>query len=67
VNRPRRVDAPRQQPYLNAMLAAMKGEKVKALSFPEDPEVYVLLGMKDDTLRSLKNIIQENPINNSYS
>ena len=49
------------------MLAAMKGEKVKALSFPEDPEVYVLLGMKDDTLRSLKNIIQENPINNSYS
>jgi len=32
------------------------------LSFSEAPEVYALLGMRDQAIRSMKKITQENPI-----
>jgi hypothetical protein len=37
-----------------AMLLAARGEKEKALALSQYPEVYALLGMKDETIQSLK-------------
>ena len=51
---------------LNGLLAALKGEKEKALSFSEAPEVYALLGLKDHAIRSMKKIIQDNSIPHGY-
>jgi TolB-like protein/Tfp pilus assembly protein PilF len=37
-----------------AMLLAARGEKEKALAMSQEAEVYALLGMKDETIQSLK-------------
>lgn len=37
-----------------AMLLAARGQKEKALALSQEPEIYALLGMKDETIRRLK-------------
>jgi tetratricopeptide (TPR) repeat protein len=36
------------------LLLAARGEKEKALALSQEPEIYALLGMKDETMQSLK-------------
>jgi len=47
--------APNLVVLLKAMLLAARGEKEKALALSQESEVYALLGMKDETIQSLKN------------
>jgi len=45
---------PRWSAWYKALLFAARGEKEKALALSKDDEVYALLGMKDETIESLK-------------
>ena len=47
--------APNLVAPMKAMLLAARGEKEKALALSQEFEVYALLGMKDETIQSLKN------------
>jgi TolB-like protein/Tfp pilus assembly protein PilF len=50
-----------------AMLFAARGEKEKALALnKDDPDVYVLLGMKDEAIRSLKSYSDEHEKESLY-
>ena len=47
--------SPNMAAEVKSLLFAARGEKEKALALsPRDPEVYALLGMKDETIQSLK-------------
>jgi len=45
---------PMRLAWYKAMLFAARGEKEKALALSQEPEVYALLGMKDEAFRSLQ-------------
>jgi TolB-like protein/Tfp pilus assembly protein PilF len=50
--------------YLRAVLAALNGDRDLALAESRSPDIYALLGMKDESIRAIKDILRENPIVN---
>jgi non-specific serine/threonine protein kinase len=46
--------APKVAVWHRALFFAAKGEKEKALALSQEPEVYALLGMRDEAVRNLK-------------
>ncbi len=57
----------RQLSYLRAVLAALKGDRDLALAESQSPDVYALLGMKDEGIQALKDINRTKPVFNNYS
>jgi len=57
----------RQLSYLRAVLAALKGDRDLALAESQSPDVYALLGMKDEAIQALKDINRTKPVFNNYS
>jgi TolB-like protein/Tfp pilus assembly protein PilF len=57
----------RQLSYLRTVLAALNGNRDLALAESPSPDVYALLGMKDEAIQALKDIYKANPIRNPYS
>jgi hypothetical protein len=46
------------------VLAALNGDRDLALAESRSPDIYALLGMKDESIRAIKDILRENPIVN---
>jgi len=57
----------RQLPYLRAVLAAMKGDRALALTESRSPDIYALLGMKDESIQALKDIYRKHRVFNNFS
>jgi len=57
----------RQLSYLRAVLAALNGNRDLALAESPSPDVYALLGMKDEGIQALKDINRTKPVFNNYS
>jgi TolB-like protein/tetratricopeptide (TPR) repeat protein len=57
----------RQLSYLRAVLAALNGDRDLALAESPSPDVYALLGMKDEGIQALKDINRTKPVFNNYS
>jgi len=57
----------RQLSYLRAVLAALNGDRDLALAESQSPDVYALLGMKDEAIQALKDIRRDDPSFNYYS
>ena len=57
----------RQLSYLRAVLAALSGDRDLALAESPSPDVYALLGMKDEGIQALKDISRKIPAYNNYS
>jgi TolB-like protein/Tfp pilus assembly protein PilF len=57
----------RQISYLRAVLAALNGNRDLALAESRSPDVYALLGMKDEGIQALKDINRTKPVFNNYS
>jgi len=57
----------RQLSYLRAVLAALNGNRDLALAESRSPDVYALLGMKDESIQALKDINRTKPVFNNYS
>jgi TolB-like protein/Tfp pilus assembly protein PilF len=57
----------RQLSYLRAVLAALNGDRDLALAESQSPDVYALLGMKDEGIQALKDINRTKPVFNNYS
>ena len=57
----------RQLSYLRAVLAALNGDRDLALAEFRSPDVYALLGMKDEGIQALKDINRTKPVFNNYS
>jgi len=57
----------RQLPYLRAVLAALNGDRDLALAESRSPDIYALLGMKDEGIQALKDINRTKPVFNNYS
>jgi TolB-like protein/Tfp pilus assembly protein PilF len=54
----------RQLSYLRAVLAALNGNRDLALADSRFPDIYALLGMKDEGIQALKDINRTNPVFN---
>ena len=52
--------------YLHALLAAMNGDRDLALAESRSPDIYALLGMKNEGIQAIKDILRENPNYYSY-
>jgi TolB-like protein/Tfp pilus assembly protein PilF len=52
--------------YLHAVLAAMNGDRDLALAESRSPDIYALLGMKNEGIQAIKDILRENPNYYSY-
>ncbi|MCX6566610.1 MAG: hypothetical protein NTW38_09375 [Candidatus Aminicenantes bacterium] len=52
--------------YLRAALAALNGDRDLALAESRSPDVYALLGMKDESIQALKDISRKIPAINNY-
>jgi len=57
----------RTSSYLRAVLAALKGDRDLALAESRSPDIYALLGMKDEGIQALKEISRKIPAYNNYS
>jgi hypothetical protein len=57
----------RQLSYLRAVLAALNGDRDLALAESRSPDIYALLGMKDEGIQALKDINRTKPVFNNYS
>ncbi len=57
---------PRRIAWHTALLFAARGEKAKALALSQEPDVYALLGMKDEAFRSLQRYGDEHEKENRY-
>jgi tetratricopeptide (TPR) repeat protein len=57
----------RQLSYLRALLAALNGDRDLALAESRSPDIYALLGMKDEAIQALKDISRNIPAINNYS
>jgi len=57
----------RQLSYLRAVLAALNGNRDLALAESRSPDVYALLGMKDESIQALKDINRKILVYNNYS
>jgi TolB-like protein/Tfp pilus assembly protein PilF len=57
----------RQLSYLRAVLAALNGNRDLALAESPSPDVYALLGMKDESIKALKDINRKILAYNNYS
>jgi adenylate cyclase len=51
----------RQLSYLRAVLAALNGDRDLALAESRSPDIYALLGMKDEGIQALKDINMKGP------
>ncbi|MCJ7643639.1 MAG: tetratricopeptide repeat protein, partial [Candidatus Aminicenantes bacterium] len=56
----------RQLSYLRAVLAALNGNRDLALSESRSPDIYALLGMKDEGIQALKDISRKIPAFGNY-
>jgi TolB-like protein/tetratricopeptide (TPR) repeat protein len=54
----------RQLSYLRAVLAALNGDRDLALADSRFPDIYALLGMKDEGIQALEDIDRINPVFN---
>jgi TolB-like protein/Tfp pilus assembly protein PilF len=57
----------RQLSYFRAVMAALNGDRDIALAESRSPDVYAILGMKDEGIQALKDFYRGNPAHNSYS
>jgi adenylate cyclase len=57
----------RRLSYLRAVVAALNGDRDLALAESRSPDVYALLGMKDEGIQALKDINRTKPVFNNYS
>jgi TolB-like protein/tetratricopeptide (TPR) repeat protein len=57
----------RTSSYLRALLAALNGDRDLALAESRTPDIYALLGMKDEGIQALKEISRKIPAYNNYS
>jgi hypothetical protein len=51
---------------LRAVLAALNGDRDLALAESRSPDIYALLGMKDEGIQALKEISRKIPAYNNY-
>jgi len=54
-------------PYYKGLLLAAKGEKDKALTLGKDEAIYSLLGMKDEAINYINDVIKEGSEKEQYS
>ncbi len=57
----------RQLSYHRGVLAALKGDRDAALEESRSPDVYALLGMKDEGIQALRDYYEGDPARNSYT
>jgi len=53
--------------YLRAVLAALNGDSRLALMESRSPDIYALLGMKDESIQALKDFYGKHPVSNNFS
>lgn len=56
-----------QLSYLRAVLAALNGDIKLALTESRSPDIYALLGMKDESIQALKDFYGKHPVVNYFS
>ncbi|MCJ7524635.1 MAG: protein kinase, partial [Candidatus Aminicenantes bacterium] len=53
--------------YLRAVLAALNGDRRLALMESQSPDIYALLGMKDESIQALKDFYGKHSVSNNFS